>query len=158
MFRTFIYTGAASFLWTEEKNKKNNYSRFGGFYSCIKWMCRNRTGETNVSSCTGSRVVRRWLDTHLRNAGTSECRRTGKRERESQNSVLSIKGNDFNEIEKIYNRSQEKISGYGTFAGVDPQESAGAVGALEGTAGISEKEPLIGENVYVFRSEYPERS
>ena len=77
--RTFIYTGAASFLWTEEKNKKNNYSRFGGFYSCIKWMCRNRTRETNVSSCTGSRVVRRWLDTHLRNAGTSGCRRTGKR-------------------------------------------------------------------------------
>lgn len=68
---TFIYTGAASFLWAEEKNKKNNYSRFDGFYSCIKWMCRNRTGETNVSSCTGSRVVRRWLDTHLRNAGTS---------------------------------------------------------------------------------------
>lgn len=77
--RTLIYTGAASFLWAEEKNKKNNYSRSVAFILALNGCARNRTGETNVSSCTGSRVVRRWLDTHLRNAGTSECRRTGKR-------------------------------------------------------------------------------
>ena len=81
----------------------------------------------------------------------------GQEKEESQNSVLSIKGNDFDEIEKIYNRSQEKYLDMGHLQVLILKNQLVQSEHWKEVLAYLEKEPLIGENVYVFRSEYPEQ-
>lgn len=81
----------------------------------------------------------------------------GQEKEESQNSVLSIKGNDFDEIEKIYNRSQEKYLDMGHLQVLILKNQLVQSEYWKELLAYLEKEPLIGENVYVFRSEYPEQ-
>lgn len=81
----------------------------------------------------------------------------GQEKEESQNSVLSIKGNDFDEIEKIYNRSQEKYLDMGHLQVLILKNQLVQSEHWKELLAYLEKEPLIGENVYVFRSEYPEQ-
>lgn len=81
----------------------------------------------------------------------------GQEKEESQNSVLSIKGNDFDEIEKIYNRSQEKYLDMGHLQVLILKNQLVQSEHWKELLTYLEKEPLIGENVYVFRSEYPEQ-
>lgn len=81
----------------------------------------------------------------------------GQEKEESQNSVLSIKGNDFDEIEKIYNRSQEKYLDMGHLQVLILKNQLVQSEYWKELLVYLEKEPLIGENVYVFRSEYPEQ-
>lgn len=91
----------------------------------------------------------------------TECRNflsaEGQEKEESQNSVLSIKGNDFDEIEKIYNRSQEKYLDMGHLQVLILKNQLVQSEHWKELLAYLEKEPLIGENVYVFRSEYPEQ-
>ena len=81
----------------------------------------------------------------------------GQEKEESQNSVLSIKGNDFDEIEKIYNRSQEKYLDMGHLQVLILKNQLVQSEHWKELLAYLKKEPLIGENVYVFRSEYPEQ-
>lgn len=81
----------------------------------------------------------------------------GQEKEESRNSVLSIKGNDFDEIEKIYNRSQEKYLDMGHLQVLILKNQLVQSEYWKELLAYLEKEPLIGENVYVFRSEYPEQ-
>ena len=81
----------------------------------------------------------------------------GQEKEESQNSVLSIKGSDFDEIEKIYNRSQEKYLDMGHLQVLILKNQLVQSEHWKELLAYLEKEPLIGENVYVFRSEYPEQ-
>lgn len=81
----------------------------------------------------------------------------GQEKEESQNSVLSIKENDFDEIEKIYNRSQEKYLDMGHLQVLILKNQLVQSEYWKELLAYLEKEPLIGENVYVFRSEYPEQ-
>ena len=81
----------------------------------------------------------------------------GQKKEGSQNSVLSIKGRDFDEIEKIYNRSQEKYLDMGHLQVLILKNQLVQSEHWKELLAYLEKEPLIGENVYVFRSEYPEQ-
>ena len=81
----------------------------------------------------------------------------GQEKEESQNSALSIKGNDFDEIEKIYNRSQEKYLDMGHLQVLILKNQLVQSEHWKELLAYLEKEPLIGENVYVFRSEYPKQ-
>ena len=67
--------------------------------------------------------------------------------------MLSIKGNDFDEIEKIYNRSQEKYLDMGHLQVLILKNQLVQSEHWKELLAYLEKEPLIGENVYVFRSE-----
>ena len=60
-----------------------------------------------------------------------------KQEESGSEAVLSITGSDFYEIERIYDRSQEKISGYEPSAGDYYGRQTSGRGRLENIYGIS---------------------
>ena len=74
---------------------------------------------------------------------------------ESKNSVLTIEGTDFETIEKTYNRSQEKYLDMGHLQVLILQNALVQSDHWKDLLTYMEKEPLIGENVYVFRTENP---
>ena len=68
-------------------------------------------------------------------------------------SVLTIAGEDFNEIEKIYNRSQEKYPDLGHLQVLILDEQILEEGSREALIGYLKQEEHIGEDVYVFRTD-----
>ena len=79
----------------------------------------------------------------------------GQEKEESGNSALAITGVDFETIEKIYNRSQEKYLDMGHLQVLILQNSLVQSERWSELLSYLEKEPLIGENVYIFRTENP---
>lgn len=77
----------------------------------------------------------------------------GQEKEETGNSALEITGADFETIEKIYNRSQEKYLDMGHLQVLILKNSLVQSELWSDLLGYLEKEPLIGENVYVFRTE-----
>lgn len=77
----------------------------------------------------------------------------GQEKEETGNSALAITGEDFEAIEKIYNRSQEKYLDMGHLQVLILQNSLIQSERWSELTGYLKKEPLIGENVYVFRTE-----
>lgn len=82
-------------------------------------------------------------------------RAEGQEKEETANSALTIEGTDFETIERTYNRSQEKYLDMGHLQILVLQNSMLQTEQWEDLLAYLEKEPLIGENVYVFRAEYP---
>lgn len=81
----------------------------------------------------------------------------GQEKEETGNSALSVEGEDFTAIEKIYNQSQEKYLDMGHLQVLILQNSLLQSEKWKELLEYLEKEPLIGENVYVFRTETPEQ-
>lgn len=81
----------------------------------------------------------------------------GEDKEESGNSALAINGIDFETIEQTYNRSQEKYLDMGHLQVLILQSSLTQSDRWKELLAYLEKEPLIGENVYVFRAEDPEQ-
>ena len=79
----------------------------------------------------------------------------GQKKEESGNSALAITGVDFDTIEKIYDRSQEKYLDMGHLQVLILKNSLLQSDRWSELLSYLEKEPLIGENVYVFRTEDP---
>lgn len=79
-----------------------------------------------------------------------------KPEEEGSFAVLSIEGRNFGEIEDIYNRSQEKYLDIGHVQVVIISEHILENGKWKEFLDYLKKEPLAGENIYVFRAEDPQ--
>ena len=67
-------------------------------------------------------------------------------------SVLTLSGRDFQEIEAVYNRSQEKFLDLGHLEVLILDEQILEEGAREALIGYLKQEEHIGEDVYVFRT------
>lgn len=68
-------------------------------------------------------------------------------------SVLTLSGRDFQEIEAVYNRSQEKFLDLGHLEVLILDEQILEEGAREALIGYLKQEEHIGEDVYVFRTD-----
>ena len=68
-------------------------------------------------------------------------------------SVLTLSGRDFQEIEAVYNRSQEKFLDLGHLEVLILDEQILGEGAREALIGYLKQEEHIGEDVYVFRTD-----
>lgn len=77
----------------------------------------------------------------------------GQEKEEAGNSALAITGVDFETIEKIYDRSQEKYLDMGHLQVLILKNDLTQSDRWSELLSYLEKEPLIGENVYVFRTE-----
>ncbi len=77
----------------------------------------------------------------------------GQEKEETGNSTLAITGVDFETIEKIYDRSQEKYLDMGRLQVLILKNDLTQSDRWSELLSYLEKEPLIGENVYVFRTE-----
>ena len=77
----------------------------------------------------------------------------GQEKEETGNSTLAITGVDFETIEKIYDRSQEKYLDMGHLQVLILKNDLTQSDRWSELLSYLEKEPLIGENVYVFRTE-----
>ena len=77
----------------------------------------------------------------------------GQEKEETGNSALAITGVDFETIEKIYDRSQEKYLDMGHLQVLILKNDLTQSDRWSELLSYLEKEPLIGENVYVFRTE-----
>ena len=77
----------------------------------------------------------------------------GQEKEETGNSARAITGVDFETIEKIYDRSQEKYLDMGHLQVLILKNDLTQSDRWSELLSYLEKEPLIGENVYVFRTE-----
>lgn len=68
-------------------------------------------------------------------------------------SVLTLSGRDFQEIEAVYNRSQEKFLDLGHLEVLILDEQILEEGSREALIGYLKQEEHIGEDVYVFRTD-----
>ena len=68
-------------------------------------------------------------------------------------SVLTLSGRDFQEIEAVYNRSQEKFLDLGHLEVLILDEQILEEGSRETLIGYLKQEEHIGEDVYVFRTD-----
>ena len=67
--------------------------------------------------------------------------------------MLSLSGRDFQEIEAVYNRSQEKFLDLGHLEVLILDEQILEEGSREALIGYLKQEEHIGEDVYVFRTD-----
>ena len=81
----------------------------------------------------------------------------GKPEEEKSASVLTITGKDFHEIETNYNRSQEKYLDIGHLQVILLSDEILQGEKWKEFLSYIKKEPLAGENSYLFRTEDPEK-
>lgn len=81
----------------------------------------------------------------------------GKPEEEKSASVLTIAGKDFHEIETNYNRSQEKYLDIGHLQVILLSDEILQGEKWKEFLSYIKKEPLAGENSYLFRTEDPEK-
>lgn len=81
----------------------------------------------------------------------------GKPEEEKSASVLTIAGKDFHEIETNYNRSQEKYLDIGHLQVILLSDKILQGEKWKEFLSYIKKEPLAGENSYLFRTEDPEK-
>ena len=81
----------------------------------------------------------------------------GKPEEEKSASVLTIMGRDFSEIKTNYNRSQEKYLDIGHLQVILLSDEILQGEKWKEFLSYIKKEPLAGENIYLFRTEDPEK-
>ena len=81
----------------------------------------------------------------------------GKPEEEKSASVLTIMGRDFSEIKTNYNRSQEKYLDIGHLQVILFSNEILQGEKWKEFLSYIKKEPLAGENIYLFRTEDPEK-
>ena len=81
----------------------------------------------------------------------------GKPEEEKSASVLTIMGRDFSEIKTNYNRSQEKYLDIGHLQVILLSNEILQGEKWKEFLSYIKKEPLAGENIYLFRTEDPEK-
>lgn len=79
------------------------------------------------------------------------------KEEEGGNSALTIRGRNFGEIEDYYERSQEKYLDIGHLQVLVLGKNLIESGQWQAFLEYLRKEPLAGENIYVFQSDDPER-
>lgn len=79
----------------------------------------------------------------------------GKEEEGKNPSVLTIQGEDFSEIEKIYERSQEKYLDIGHLQVIIMGKNLLDSPKWEEFLRYLKKDPLAGENIYLFQAEDP---
>ena len=79
------------------------------------------------------------------------------KEEEGGNSALTIRGRNFREIQDYYERSQEKYLDIGHLQILVLGRNLIESGQWQAFLEYLKKEPLAGENIYVFRSDDPER-
>ena len=79
-----------------------------------------------------------------------------KQEENKSTSVLSIKGGDFYEIERVYDRSQEKYLDMSHIQVILIGNSLLENGRWQEFLAYLDQDPFVGENVYLFRTEDPE--
>lgn len=81
----------------------------------------------------------------------------GKEEEGGSVSALAITGSDFQEIEEVYDRSQEKYLDMGHLQVLILGNEILANGKWRVVLDYLEEEPFVGENVYVFCTENPQQ-
>ena len=80
----------------------------------------------------------------------------GKQEENTDHSVLTLKGNDFAAIQKLYDRSQNRYLDIGHLEVIIMGNELMESGRWEMFLNYLKMEPLAGENIYLFRTEDPE--
>lgn len=80
----------------------------------------------------------------------------GKEEENTDHSVLTLKGNDFEAIQKLYDRSQNRYLDIGHLEVIIMGNELMESGRWEDFLNYLKMEPLAGENIYLFRTEDPE--
>ena len=80
----------------------------------------------------------------------------GKEEENTDHSVLTLKGNDFEAIQKLYDRSQNRYLDIGHLEVIIMGNELMESGRWEAFLNYLKMEPLAGENIYLFRTEDPE--
>lgn len=80
----------------------------------------------------------------------------GKEEEDIDHSVLTIKGRDFEEIQKLYDRSQNRYLDIGHLQVILVGNEILESGRWETFLEYLKTEPLAGENIYLFRTADPE--
>ena len=79
------------------------------------------------------------------------------RDRENtDHSVLTLRGNDFEAIQKLYDRSQNRYLDIGHLEVIIMGNELMESGRWEVFLNYLKMEPLAGENIYLFRTEDPE--
>lgn len=79
----------------------------------------------------------------------------GKEEENTDRSVLTLSGNDFEAIQKLYDRSQNRYLDIGHLEVIIMGEELMESGRWESFLNYLKTEPLAGENIYLFRTEEP---
>ena len=115
-------------------------------------LCGSRTGKKSLSAGTGGRCFREWLCAEICNAGYEYSYRTGKTGRRSDFCADSFRPG-LQEIEAVYNRSQEKFLDLGHLEVLILDEQILEEGSREALIGYLKQEEHIGEDVYVFRTD-----
>lgn len=80
----------------------------------------------------------------------------GKEDEGKNPAVLTIQGEDFKEIEKLYERSQEKYLDIGHLQVLILGKNLLNSAKWESLLQYLKEEPLAGENIYLFQTETPE--
>ena len=80
----------------------------------------------------------------------------GKEEDGSERSVLTLKGSDFEEIYRLYDRSQDRYLDIGHLEVILMGDEILESGRWETFLEYLKTEPLAGENIYLFRTKDPE--
>lgn len=78
-----------------------------------------------------------------------------KHQEDVSESVLTVEGKDYEETEAAYNRSQEKYLDLGHVQVILFEERFIEEGDWQGFLRYLRQDPMIGENVYIFRTEDP---
>ena len=91
----------------------------------------------------------------------TECRiaggdRTGKEEENTDRSVLTLRGRDFDEIQQLYDRSQNRYLDIGHLEVIIMGNEMLESGRWEMFLNYLKAEPLAGEDIYLFRTGDPE--
>ena len=80
----------------------------------------------------------------------------GKAEEDTDRSVLTLRGSDFDEIQRLYDRSQNRYLDIGHLEVILMGNEMIESGRWETFLEYLKTEPLAGENIYLFRTEDPE--
>ena len=80
----------------------------------------------------------------------------GKEEENTDRSVLTLRGRDFDEIQQLYDRSQNRYLDIGHLEVIIMGNELMESGRWEAFLNYLKMEPLAGENIYLFRTEDPE--
>ena len=89
-------------------------------------------------------------------ADLPEATGQSKPEEGGESNALSIQGKDFQEIEELYNRSQEKYLDMGHLEVLVLGEDLVDGDSWEVLLKYLKEQPFIGENIYIFKAENPE--
>lgn len=114
-------------------------------------MCGCGTGKKDVSAGTGGRRFGRRLCAEVCHAGY-ECDHRQEKPEEDPVSVLTLAGRNFQEIEEVYNRSQEKFLDLGHLQVVILDESMLTEENRKAFLEYLKQEEHVGEDVYMFRT------